>query len=113
MENDLLLKIEKETRKAAEELCNAAKLAPGNIVVIGCSSSEVLGHAVGSFSSPEVAEVIYRALASVFDPKGIYIAAQCCEHLNRAIVIRAYSACETSRRDACTTIGRSDSTSTA
>ena len=87
MENDLLLKIENETRKAAEELCIAAKLAPGNIVVIGCSSSEVLGHAVGSFSSPETAEVICRALASVFDPKGIYIAAQCCEHLNRAIVI--------------------------
>lgn len=87
MENDLLLEIEKETRKAAEELCNAAKLVPGNIVVIGCSSSEVLGHAVGSFSSPETAEVIYRALALVFDPKGIYLAAQCCEHLNRAIVI--------------------------
>lgn len=87
MENDLLLEIEKETRKAAEELCDAAKLVPGNIVVIGCSSSEVLGHAVGSFSSPETAEVIYRALASVFDPKGIYLAAQCCEHLNRAIVI--------------------------
>ena len=87
MENDLLLKIEKETQKAAEELCTAAKLSPGNIVVIGCSSSEVLGHAVGSFSSPETAEVIYRALASVFDPKGIYIAAQCCEHLNRALIV--------------------------
>ena len=79
--------IESKMREAAEELCTAAKLRAGDIVVIGCSTSEVLGHAVGSFSSPEVAEVLYRALASVFDAKGIFLAAQCCEHLNRAIVV--------------------------
>ena len=87
METDLLLKIETEAKTAAEELCRDAKLAAGDIVVIGCSTSEVLGHSVGSASSPETAEVIYRALAAVFDPKGIFLAAQCCEHLNRAIVI--------------------------
>lgn len=84
---EMLNDIESKTREAAEELCRAAKLVAGDIVVVGCSTSEVLGRAVGTFSSPEVAEVLYRALASVFDPKGIFLSAQCCEHLNRAIVI--------------------------
>ena len=83
----MLEQIEAQAKSAAKELCEAAKLKKGSIVVIGCSTSEVVGERVGSASSPEVAEAIYRGLASVFDEKGIYIAAQCCEHLNRAIII--------------------------
>ena len=79
--------IKNEAATAAKELCEVAKLEKGDIVVIGCSSSEVGGSKIGSDSSPEVAKAVYAGLSSVFDEKGIYIAAQCCEHLNRAIII--------------------------
>lgn len=79
--------IEKEAAAAAAELCEAAKLKEGNIVVIGCSTSEVCGSKIGTASVPEAADALYRGLKSVFAPRGIYIAAQCCEHLNRAIVV--------------------------
>ena len=79
--------IKNQAALAAKELCEVAKLEKGYIVVIGCSSSEVGGSKIGSDSSPEVANAIYAGLSSVFDEKGIYIAAQCCEHLNRAIIV--------------------------
>lgn len=78
--------IEKEAAAAALELCEAAKLKKGNTVVIGCSTSEVCGSKIGTASVPQAADALYRGLKSVFAPRGIYIAAQCCEHLNRAIV---------------------------
>ena len=88
----MLIQIENQARNAAKELCEVAKLTKGSIVVVGCSTSEVAGARVGSASSPEIAEAIYSGLSSVFDEKGIYIAAQCCEHLNRAIIIEAEAA---------------------
>ena len=84
---DLLTQIEQECAAAAGELVQAAQLHKGQIVVVGCSTSEVVGHAVGSWSTPEVGQAIYNGLNSVFAPLGIYIAAQCCEHLNRAIIV--------------------------
>ena len=80
-------KIGKEAAAVALELCDAAKLKAGNIVVIGCSTSEVCGSKIGTASVPEAADALYRGLKSVFEPRGIFIAAQCCEHLNRAIVV--------------------------
>ena len=56
-------------------------------MVIGCSTSEVVGKKVGSWSTPEIAAAIFEGLSSVFGPMGVYIAAQCCEHLNRAIIV--------------------------
>ena len=56
-------------------------------MVVGCSTSEVVGKKVGSWSTPEVADAIFAGLHSVFGPMGVYIAAQCCEHLNRAIIV--------------------------
>ena len=85
-------KIKEESRAAAEALCLAADLHGGDIVVVGCSTSEVHGQSVGSDSSPEIAEAIFCGLTSVFSPRGIYLAAQCCEHLNRAIVIERAAA---------------------
>ena len=64
-----------------------ANLKKGDILVVGCSSSEVCGSKVGSASSPETAEAIFEGLSEVLNPKGVYIAAQCCEHLNRAIIV--------------------------
>ncbi len=78
--------IKKQAAQAAEELCRVANLKKGNIVVVGCSTSEVTGHKVGSSSNPEVAEAVFNGIYSVLKEKGIYLAAQCCEHLNRAII---------------------------
>ena len=80
-------KIENEASAIALELCEAAKLKSGDIVVIGCSTSEVCRSKIGTASVPEAADALYRGLKSVFAPRGIFIAAQCCEHLNRAIVV--------------------------
>lgn len=69
------------------ELYQKAKLKKGDIVVIGCSTSEIIGSKIGTQSSPEVASVVFDALYSVAKEKGINLAFQCCEHLNRAIVV--------------------------
>lgn len=84
---DLLVQVKEESANAARQLAEAAKLHKGQIVVVGCSTSEVVGHNVGSWSTPEVANAIFEGLNSVFAPMGVYIAAQCCEHLNRALIV--------------------------
>jgi uncharacterized protein (TIGR01440 family) len=76
-----------EVTVIAEELFAAAKLAPGDILAVGCSSSEILGERIGTHSSPEVGEAVFRAVAAVCAERGVYLAAQCCEHLNRALVV--------------------------
>ena len=83
----LLVQIKEDAAAAARQLSEAAHLRPGQIVVIGCSSSETVGHQVGSWSTPEVGQAIYDGLQSVFGPAGVYMAAQCCEHLNRALIV--------------------------
>lgn len=76
-----------EASQAAEELCEKAHLKSGNIVIIGCSSSEVIGEQIGTYSSLETAEAVFKGIYNVLSSKNIYLAAQCCEHLNRAIII--------------------------
>lgn len=83
----MLEQVRKEVQAAAEQICAAGKLRKGQILVVGCSTSEVSGHKVGSHSSPELGEALVQGLREVLDPRGIYLAAQCCEHLNRAIVV--------------------------
>lgn len=83
----MLEEIRKQATAVAKELIEIAQLKSGQIVVIGCSSSEVGGHEIGSDSSPEVGRTLFESLHAVFSEKGIYLAAQCCEHLNRAIII--------------------------
>lgn len=78
--------IYEQTYAAVSELCEKAKLKAGNIVVVGCSTSEVIGSKIGTNSSPEVAGEIFAALHDCSQSKGIYLAIQCCEHLNRAII---------------------------
>ncbi len=79
--------IVEELKTAAAELIEKANLKSGNVVAVGCSTSEVVGEKIGTSSVAELGELIYLTLAKVFNDKGIYIAAQCCEHLNRAIII--------------------------
>ena len=73
--------------QAAAELIEKAKLKSGDIVAIGCSTSEVMGEKIGTSSVAELGEVIYGTLAEAFGKCGICIAAQCCEHLNRALIV--------------------------
>lgn len=79
--------VTEEARNAAHQLVEAAHLRRGQIVVVGCSTSEVVGYRVGNWSTPEIGQAIFDGLNEVFAPLGIYIAAQCCEHLNRALIV--------------------------
>ena len=74
------------------ELYEKAGLCPGDIVVIGCSTSEICGSKIGTNSVPEVAAKIFDAFLSFAKEHEINLAVQCCEHLNRAIVIERSSA---------------------
>ena len=79
--------IKEQAGQAAEELINAARLKKGDIFVVGCSSSEVMGQRIGKGSDINAAEAVYEGIMSVLKPKGIFLAAQCCEHLNRAVIV--------------------------
>lgn len=79
--------IKEQARAAAAELVETAKLKEGDIFVIGCSSSEVVGLRIGKGSDINAAEAVYEGVMSVLEPKGIFLAAQCCEHLNRAVIV--------------------------
>ncbi len=84
--------IARQAAQAVTELLEQANLKPGQILVVGCSSSEVVGGRIGKNSSMEAAGAIYNAIAPILKEKGIYLAAQCCEHLNRAIILEAEAA---------------------
>ena len=81
--------IYQQTKAVIEELGKKAELKPGNIVVVGCSTSEVLGSKIGTNSNPETAKEIFEALHDYAKSSGVYLAVQCCEHLNRAIIIES------------------------
>ena len=79
--------ITKQSRQAAEEIVEAAKLKEGSLFVIGCSSSEITGSRIGTATSTDIAKLVYDGILPVLQERGIYAAAQCCEHLNRALVV--------------------------
>lgn len=78
--------IKNQSAALAHELIKEAHLKKGNIVVVGCSSSEIVGERIGKGSTLEAAQAAFEGLYGVFKENGIYLAAQCCEHLNRAII---------------------------
>lgn len=82
-----LRKIAEETAAAMEELLLKAKLSPGELFVLGGSSSEVLGEHIGKGSSAEIGEVIVGEIHRLIRREGLFLAVQCCEHLNRALVV--------------------------
>ena len=75
-----------EAYSAAAEIIEKAKLEKGGILVVGCSTSEVLGDKIGTNSSPDTAKEIFEGINKACEERGVYLAAQCCEHLNRAII---------------------------
>ena len=80
-------KLTAQARQATEELLEAAHLETGDIFVVGCSSSEIRGGRIGHDSSMEVAAAVLAGVLPPLQEQGVYLAAQCCEHLNRSIVI--------------------------
>lgn len=76
-----------QAKQAAEEIIAAAGLKRGDILVVGCSSSEVAGGVIGHDSSLETAEQVFGGIYEATQKSGVYLAAQCCEHLNRAICV--------------------------
>ena len=79
--------ITNESRQAVLEILEAANLKEGSIFVIGCSSSEILGDQIGTATNLDSAKAVYDGIIPVLKERGIYAAAQCCEHLNRALVV--------------------------
>lgn len=82
-----LEEIEEQSKRAVTEILDGARLNPGDIFVIGCSSSEILGDQIGTATNLESADAVYNGIIPVLNERGIFAAAQCCEHLNRALVI--------------------------
>ena len=79
--------ITEQARQAVTELLEAAKLRPGQLFVVGCSSSEMVGARIGKGSSLEAAQAAFAGIYPVLQERGSELAVQCCEHLNRALVV--------------------------
>lgn len=73
--------------QVASELIEVTRLQKGQLLVIGCSSSEIVGQRIGKGSSKEAAESVWNGMYPVLQAAGISLCVQCCEHLNRALVI--------------------------
>ncbi len=82
-----LNKITSEIQEGVRKLLLAANLEKDDILVLGCSTSEVLGEKIGSNGSLEVADAIIRGILPMLKEQNIHLAVQCCEHLNRALVV--------------------------
>eukprot|EP01056_Protomagalhaensia_sp_Gyna25_P000093 Protomagalhaensia_sp_Gyna_25__92@NODE_1046_length_2255_cov_130_651173_g833_i0_p2_GENE_NODE_1046_length_2255_cov_130_651173_g833_i0NODE_1046_length_2255_cov_130_651173_g833_i0_p2_ORF_typecomplete_len178_score32_65DUF436/PF04260_12/1_1e74DUF4443/PF14544_6/0_11_NODE_1046_length_2255_cov_130_651173_g833_i0190723 len=79
--------IHQSASKAIAELLEVANLRTGDVVVVGCSSSELVGGRIGKASNADAAKAIYTAISPILAQNGLHLAAQCCEHLNRALVV--------------------------
>jgi uncharacterized protein (TIGR01440 family) len=76
-----------QSRQAVTEILEKANLTPGSIFVVGCSSSEILGDQIGTATNLDSANAVFDGIVPVLEENGIFMAAQCCEHLNRALVV--------------------------
>lgn len=88
----MLEEIRQEAKKAVLEVLDAARLKEHDVLVVGCSTSEIAAKKIGSGSNAEIGTVVFEALYEVLRERGIYLAAQCCEHLNRAVIIEREAA---------------------
>ena len=89
---ELIQKIRQESYDAACQILGIAALQPGQLFVVGCSTSEVLGSRIGTHSAPEVAAAIFDGIYAATQERGVFLACQCCEHLNRALILEEAAA---------------------
>lgn len=85
--DDMYEEITKQARTVVTELLEQANMKPGSLLVIGCSSSEMVGKRIGKGSSMEAALAAFAGIYPVLQEQGIHLAVQCCEHLNRALIL--------------------------
>lgn len=76
-----------QARQAAKEFLDASGMKAGQLLVVGCSSSEIACQAIGTHSSAEIGRAVFEAVKGEAEVRGIVLAAQCCEHLNRALIL--------------------------
>ena len=88
----MFAQIKEQAESAVRELLEVSKLHRGELLVIGCSSSEIMGERIGKGSSMEAAQAVYDGIAPVLKEQGILLAVQCCEHLNRALIVERSTA---------------------
>jgi uncharacterized protein (TIGR01440 family) len=88
MDNNFLL----DAQNAVEELIKTSELKEGDLLVIGCSTSEIVGNVIGKGSAPDVAVDLVNTIMPILNSHGISLAAQCCEHLNRALIVEKLTA---------------------
>ena len=84
---DLFEEVRRQAAQAAEELLAQAATEPGDLFVIGCSSSEIVGQSIGQGSSMQAAQAVCDGIWPVLQRYQLSLAAQCCEHLNRALIV--------------------------
>ena len=81
-----------QARTVVAELLDQANMKPGSLFVVGCSSSEMVGKRIGKCSSMDAAQAAFRGIYPVLQERGIHLAVQCCEHLNRALIMERSAA---------------------
>lgn len=81
------LTIEQQMETLFQEFVDTCSFKPGQIIVIGCSTSEVAGSHIGKAGDPHVAAQLFPPLWRIAQKRGLRLAFQCCEHLNRALVV--------------------------
>ena len=84
--------IKQQAAQAVTELLETAKVKPGDLFVIGCSSSEMVGLRIGKGSSLDAAKAAWAGIGPVVEKFGVALAVQCCEHLNRALIMEEATA---------------------
>lgn len=84
--------ITKQAQTVVTELLEQANLRPGSLFVVGCSSSEMVGKRIGKGSSMEAAQAAFQGIYPILQQQGIHLAVQCCEHLNRALIMERTAA---------------------
>lgn len=90
--NERLDGIGKSVAAALQDLQKAMPLREEHLLVVGTSTSEVIGEKIGTSGTPEVAREIYLALQEFREETGVALAFQCCEHLNRSLVVERSTA---------------------
>ena len=81
------MSVKEQIHTAVNELFEISNVKKGQILVVGCSTSEVIGEKIGTSGTLETANELFAVLYEETKKRGMYLACQCCEHLNRALVI--------------------------
>lgn len=88
----MLDEVKKQTEACLKELLAAAGMEAGDILAVGCSTSEIMGKRIGTGPAEEAGEAVFAAVYPLLQERGIWLAAQCCEHLNRVLVMERKAA---------------------